>query len=162
LGGLTENYVARVGDLRIGGLLIKNPVAGYSKDLERGGDAGTIGGEIFRRFKIVFDYSRRRIVMAKNKHFGEPYVYDASGLFLAAEGANFETLKILQVTQNAPGYEAGLRDGDVITTIDGTPAGRLSLEPIRRMLTEAGRTFRLTAEREGRAIKTTIKLRNLI
>lgn len=162
LGGLTENYVARVGDLQIGRLLIKNPVAGYSKDLTRGGDAGTIGGEIFRRFKIIFDYSRERIILEKNRHFNDPYKYDASGLFLTAEGANFETLKVLRATENTPATEAGLRDGDVIATIDGKPTGKFSLEKIRQMFTQNGRAFRLTVRRDGNTIRTKIKLRDLI
>ena len=162
LGGFTENYITRIGDLQIGRLLIKNPVGGYSKDLTRGGDAGTIGGEFFRRFKVIFDYSRGRIILEKNKHFNEPYKYDASGLFLAAEGANFETLKVLSATENTPAFEAGLRDGDVITTIDGKRASKFSLERIRQMFTQKGRTFRLTVKRNGNTIKTKIKLRDLI
>lgn len=162
LGGITENYVTRIGDLQIGRLLIKSPVAGYSKDLERSGDAGTIGGEFFRRFKVIFDYSRRRIILEKNKHFNEPYKYDASGLFLAAEGTNFEMLKVLRATENTPASEAGLRDGDVIATIDGNPTRKFSLEQIRQMFTQKGRTFRLTVKREGSVIKTKIKLGDLI
>ncbi len=162
LGGFTENYIARVGDLQIGRLLIKNPVGGYSKDLTRGGDAGTIGGEFFRRFKVIFDYSRGRIILEKNRHFNEPYKYDASGLFLAAEGTNFETLKILRATENTPAFEAGLRDGDIITTIDDNPTSKFSLEQIRKMFTQKGRTFRLTVKRDAKVIKTKIKLRDLI
>lgn len=162
LGGITENYVTRIGDLQIGRLLIKSPVAGYSKDLIRGGDAGTIGGEFFRRFKVIFDYSRGRIILEKNKHFNDPYKYDASGLFLAAEGTNFETLKVLRATENTPAFEAGLRDGDVIAAINGNPTSKFSLEQIRQMFTQKGRTFRLTVKRNGNTIKTKIKLRNLI
>ncbi len=162
LGGFTENYIARVGDLQIGRLLIKNPVGGYSKDLTRGGDAGTIGGEFFRRFKVIFDYSRGRIILEKNRHFNEPYKYDASGLFLAAEGTNFETLKILRATENTPAFEAGLRDGDVITKIDGNSTSKFSLEQIRQMFTQKGRMFRLTFKRDGSVRQTKIKLRDLI
>jgi hypothetical protein len=46
--------------------------------------------------KVIFDYSRGRIILEKNQHFNEPYKYDASGLFLATEGRNFETLKVLR------------------------------------------------------------------
>ena len=148
--------------MQIGRLLIKSPVAGYSKDLNRGGDAGTIGGEFFRRFKVIFDYSRGRIILEKNKHFSEPYKYDASGLFLAAEGTNFETLKVLRAAKNTPAFEAGLRDGDVIATIDGDPTSKFSLEQIRQMFTQKGRIFRLTVKRNGNTIKTKIMLRDLI
>ncbi len=162
LGGLTENFVTRIGDLRIGRLLIRKPVAGYSKDLARGGDAGTIGGEIFRRFRVIFDYSRKRVILEKNAHFNEPYRYDASGLFLSADGPALDRLKVLRATPATPAYEAGLRDGDLITTINGAPTSKFSLEQVRQMFTRKGRTYRLTVIRDGNLIQANMKLRDLI
>ena len=162
LGGITENYVTRLGGLRIGELLIKSPVAGYSKDLTRGGDAGTIGGEIFRRFKVIFDYSRGRMILEKNTQFDDPYKYDASGLFLAAEGANFESVKVLRVVEHTPAAVVGLREGDVILRIDNKEAKTFSLEQVRRIFMQQGRTYRLAVERNGSVIKTKITLRALI
>jgi hypothetical protein len=162
LGGLTENYVTRIGDLRIGRLVIQGPVAGYSKDLTRGGDAGTIGGEIFRRFTVIFDYSRNRVILEKNKHFNEPYRYDASGLFLSAEGQNLERLTVLRAIANTPASQAGLRQGDVITAINGEPSSRFSLEEVRQLFTRNGRTFRLSVLRDGKVIQMKLKSRDLI
>jgi hypothetical protein len=162
LVGITENYVTRIGGLQIGRLFIKHPVAGYSKDLERGGDAGTIGGEIFRRFKVIFDYSRRRMILEKNKHFSESYKYDASGLFLVSEGANFDSIKVLRVTENTPAFEAGLREQDVITTINDMPVSKFTLEKIRQMFTRNGQTYRVKFKRGEETRQTKINLRALI
>ena len=162
LGGITENYVTRVGDLKLGSLIVKNPVTGYSKDLTRGGDAGTIGGEIFRRFKVIFDYSRGRMILEKNSQFSEPYKYDASGLFLAAEGANFESVKVLRVVEHTPAAMVGLREGDVILRIDNKEAKTFSLEQLRRIFMQQGRTYHLAVKRNRSVIKTKITLRALI
>ena len=162
LGGITENYVTRIGGLRIGRILIKSPVTGYSKDLTRGGDAGTIGGEIFRRFKVIFDYSRGRMILEKNSQFDEPYKYDASGLFLAAEGANFDSVKVLRVTEKTPASVAGLREGDVILKIDNKQANSFLLEELRQMLMQPGRTYRLVVKRNGNVLETKLTLRALI
>ena len=162
LGGITENYVTRVGDLQIGDLFIKNPVIGYSKDLTRSGDAGTIGGEIFRRFKVIFDYSRNQMILEKNKHFDESYHYDGSGLFLVAEGTNFEFVKVLRIAENTPATTAGLREGDIILQIDDEPTKKFSLERIRQILRQNGRICRLSYERNGKTSETKIKLRELV
>jgi hypothetical protein len=34
---------------------------------------GLIGGEIFRRFKLILDYSRKRMILEPNNHFNDPY-----------------------------------------------------------------------------------------
>ena len=162
LGGITENYVTRIGGLRMGSILVKSPVAGCSKDLTRGGDAGTIGGEIFRRFRVIFDYSRGRMILEKNSQFDEPYKYDVSGLFLAMEGANFDLVKVLRVTEKTPAAEAGLREGDTILKIDNKAANTFSLEQIRQIFMQADHTYRLTVERNGKANEVRIRLRTLI
>ncbi len=162
LGGITENFVTRLGGLQIGNLFINNPVAGYSKDLTRGGDAGTIGGGIFHRFKVIFDYSRGQMILEKNKYFDEPYTYDASGLFLVAEGAYFESLKVLRITENTPAAVAGLLEGDIILQIDSQPTRKFSLEQVRQMFEQDGRIYSLTIERNGKTSETTIELRKLI
>jgi hypothetical protein len=162
LGGITENYVTRLGDLQIGNLSIKDPVSGYSKDLSRTGDAGTIGGEIFHRFRAIFDYSRGQLILEKNRYFDEPYPYDASGLFLVAEGTNFQSLKVLRVTEGTPAADAGLREGDVILHIDDQPTDRFTLDRIREMFRQAGQTYDITIERNGKTSKVTLALRELI
>ena len=162
LGGITENYVTRIAGLQIGGLFIQYPIAGYSKDLSRTGDAGTVGGEIFHRFRVIFDYARGQMILEKNKYFNEPYTYDASGLFLVAEGANLDTPKVLRVTENSPATVAGLQEGDVILQIDNQPTKKFTLDQIRQMFKQDGRIYRLTIERNGKTSETTIELRKLI
>jgi C-terminal processing protease CtpA/Prc len=130
--------------------------------LSRTGDAGTIGGEIFRRFRAIFDYSRGQLILEKNRYFDEPYTYDASGLFLVAEGTHFQSLKILRVTEGTPAADAGLQEGDVISHIDDQPTDRFTLDRIRQMFRQAGQIYTLTIERDGKTSKVTIALRELI
>lgn len=43
--------------------------------LEEGGSVdGIIGGELLRRFKLIIDYSRRRVILEPNKNLKEPIV----------------------------------------------------------------------------------------
>lgn len=41
---------------------------------------GSLGGEILRRFNVVFDYQENKMYLKKNKHFNAPFNYNISGV----------------------------------------------------------------------------------
>lgn len=75
--GEQQLRVGRVRAVRLGRVLIENPTVGLSLDTAGSGASeetdGIIGGEVFRRFKLIIDYSRRRIILEPNSDFGDPY-----------------------------------------------------------------------------------------
>ena len=162
LGGETKNYITRLFSLIIGDLEIDNPVIGYSEDTTRIGDAGTIGGEFFRRFNVIFDYSRKSIILEKNKFFNDPPEYDMSGMFIVADGPDFMTIKVTYIADGSPAEQAGIKNGDVISKIDDKIAGNYSLDEIRKMFKIDGHEYKLAVNHGGILIETSIKLRRLI
>lgn len=71
--------------------------------------------------------------------------------------------KISGVRSNSPAAEAGLQKDDMLKTINGKSAYKLSLEDINQLLRSGeGREIRLEVERGGRLIKTKFKLRKLL
>ena len=76
-GGEQKVIVGRFKAVRLGRFALENPTVGLSFDTEGSGASeendGTIGGEIFRRFKVILDYSRRRMILEPNESFSEPY-----------------------------------------------------------------------------------------
>ncbi len=47
---------------------------------------GSMGGEILKRFNIIFDYPNNRITLKKNHHFNNPFYYNKSGIVLEHNG----------------------------------------------------------------------------
>lgn len=47
---------------------------------------GSIGGEILKRFNVIFDYKNKRIVLKKNRYFKSPFYYNKSGIVLEHNG----------------------------------------------------------------------------
>ncbi|MFD2516601.1 aspartyl protease family protein [Salinimicrobium flavum] len=47
---------------------------------------GSLGGEILRRFNLVFDYSAAKMYLRKNRNFGDDFNYDMSGITLEHSG----------------------------------------------------------------------------
>jgi hypothetical protein len=162
----SQQPIGRLSNIQIGSFMINDSVAIFFQD-QKGVLAspefdGVIGGDILRRFKVIFDYSREQMILKPNRYFREPYEYDMSGALLVVEGADFKTFKIRQVIENSPASEAGLRLGDVILAVNRKPASKLTLEQVRQMFKQEGRSYRLRVKRGEQKIETTIKLRRLI
>ena len=161
LGGQTENYVTRLEGLRLGPFLLSRPVVGYAADTTRVGDAGTLGGDVLRRFTVVFDYSRGHLLLTPNASLREPDEYDMSGMFLTAQGEAFDTVVVRSVLPDSPAADAGVLPGDVIIRVE-TTSGPLTLASLRQLLREPGRTVRLGIARAAATQTVVLRLRRLI
>ncbi|MDQ3820842.1 MAG: aspartyl protease family protein, partial [Acidobacteriota bacterium] len=93
LGGESRHILSRAAMLQLGGMTIKEPTVTLSQDaggaLASTNFDGIIGDELLRRFKVIFDASRRELILEANEHFREPYEHNMSGLSLRAEGPEF-------------------------------------------------------------------------
>jgi len=82
-GGTQEVITGRSNAVKLGSFTMKNVPVQLSLDTEGAGASdkndGLIGGEIFRRFKLILDYSRSRMILEPNKSFNDPYNVEAGG-----------------------------------------------------------------------------------
>ena len=166
LGGETRGRVTRAAALKLGALTVRDPVVILSLD-QRGVLAsadfdGIIGGDFLRRCHVIFDHPRQRILLEPNTAFATPYDYDMSGTFLLGQGDDFKSFLVWRLFPNSPATEAGLAEGDVITSVDGKPAAKLTLEEVRRALRGAEREVELGVKRGEQAMTVRVKLRKLV
>lgn len=117
-----------------------------------------IGGELLKRFTVIADFARARMILEPNRHFADALLFDTSGLELEqiADG-----LRIAQVYPRTPAADAGLQRGDVITAVDAQPARVLGLDRVRRMFHQV-RKHELTVVRDGASRVVPLALRTLI
>lgn len=132
-GGATKSILARAGELKIGSLVIKRPVA-----LIQGGSrgagaaartAGNIGAGLLRRFTVTLDYGHRLIYLQPNAAFATPDLFDRAGLGLMRETDG--TTVIADVTAGSGADAAGLKSGDRILAVDGTDSAGIKLSDLR-------------------------------
>lgn len=162
----SKQSIGRVPNIQLGRFTFKKTIAIFFQD-KQGIIAspefdGVVGNEILRRFKVIFDYSRGQMILEPNRYISDPEEYDMSGMLLIDEGTGFRTFKVRRTIENSPATLAGLREGDIISAVDGKPTSDLTLEQVRQMFKQKGRSYRLTVERDGQKIQTKIKLRRLI
>lgn len=166
VGGLTRTLVGRMKNIRVGRFDIANPIVSFSQasGVERASSSafdGELGGEVFRRFKLVLDYPRRQIILEPNAHLSDAVEEDMSGLEFVAEGEDFGTYVINEIVPNSPAAEAGLQEEDVLLEIEGRPAAELGFERIRRMFRQQGGEYLLGVKRGAQELQVKIKLRRL-
>lgn len=143
---------------------------------------GSIGGEIMRRFTVIFDYANKKLYLKKNRNFTDPFHFNMSGLDFKQDGLEWQPDKISVETQNAdggniihrdaiqykfslkpifsiagvrkdsPAYEAGLKRDDRIISINGSKTSEMTLE----------RMIELMKSEEGRSINMEIQRKNEI
>ncbi|KAB8152721.1 PDZ domain-containing protein [Kordia sp. TARA_039_SRF] len=131
---------------------------------------GSVGGEILKRFKVIFDYGNKRIRLRKSKYFSDPFRYNMSGIELEHNGMRvvqeikkrsngitnygrqtgngeinvvfehyntFNLVKayeIAEIRKDSPAELAGLKEGDVIVSINGKTVDKMSLSRVTGLL----------------------------
>ncbi|MBC5863486.1 PDZ domain-containing protein [Flavobacterium turcicum] len=70
---------------------------------------GSVGGEIMKRFKVLFDYSSQQMFLRKNKAYYEPFSYNKSGIEIQHHGLQWvqETVQMETVPESGYGLGGG-------------------------------------------------------
>ena len=100
------------------------------------GERSAIGYNIFKHFAITFDQQAKTVRFARSSTAPitiEPR-YTAGFGAKPVEGGR----EVWFVLDGLPAAKAGLKEGDVITTINGRPSGDMDVAPWRAMFEKAG------------------------
>ncbi len=164
VGGEVQMPIGRINSLQLGRFQLNNPVTVFPSrgTFGRDGKAGNIGSAVMSRFKLIFDYSRARMIFEPNKKFSEPFEYDMSGLALTTKSPQFQGIRVLRVLDDSPAAEAGFKQNDEIVAINNRPAAKLQLMQLREMFRKAGREFQMEIKRGDESLKLKLKTRRLI
>ena len=165
VGGPSRAYVARGNVLKLGPFEIKGPVVEYATD--KGGAfaqadlAGNIGAGILKRYIVTLDYNHSKMYLKPGAAIADLDTFDRAGLWINEDGHGF---KVVDITKGAPAEAAGLKDGDIITAVDGKAAKDIHLYELReRLRNEAPGTVVTFQVKDGSGSKDVkVTLRDLI
>jgi hypothetical protein len=166
LAGRVKTRVSRVRGVQLGRFLLKEPVTNITQSAQDAGvdsdKAGLIGGEILRRFRVIVDYRRARVILEANKQLASPFTFDMSGMSLSAQGPELREYRVRTLIEGSPAAEAGVKVGDIITDVDGKPLARMTLSQIRQMLRKENKVYVLSIRRGDEVSRIRLKTRKLI
>ena len=121
----------KINHLKISDFILKDAKAAFP-DMETfnsikdfGGRNGSLGGEVLKRFNLVFDYANRKVILKKNSNFDKMFQYNISGIDLQHAGIRYVSERIAD--SNGVVYSNEKTYGDVQIVLQG--ATRLSLVP---------------------------------
>ncbi|HVP67906.1 MAG TPA: aspartyl protease family protein [Anaeromyxobacteraceae bacterium] len=164
VGGPARSYVTRARELRLGEVVVRDPVLLLSAQ-EKGAFsdpyvAGNVGGGVLRRFNVTFDYGAKRMYLEPNANDRVADSFDRSGMWINAGNPGFAVVDVLA---GGPADAAGIRAGDRIVAVDGVDASRMSLSETRELLRtrKPGAEVRLVVEASGKRREVILVLREL-
>jgi membrane-associated protease RseP (regulator of RpoE activity) len=149
--------------LEVAGFTLPDLVAGYSTQKQGFFAspflAANLGGGIWKRFTVTFDYGAETMVLQPNATLGAPDSYDRSGMLVITKAGE---LAVYAVRYGTPAARAGLAKGDIIRSIDGVIPR--SLEQVRRALRGTpGTVLQLQViDKSGRLRMVTLTLRDWV
>jgi hypothetical protein len=164
-GGQSNGQIGRVRSLQIGRFTITNPITLFSED-KAGAMAtnqlvGNIGQLIAGKFKVFLDYNHTRIILEPNSTFNQTMDRATAGIVLTTEGKDYSTVRVIDVLENSPAAEAGIKKDDIVVSIDGKPAAELKATRIAEMF-EKPLTYKLTIRRGDQTLQVPLTPKRLI
>jgi C-terminal processing protease CtpA/Prc len=124
---------------------------------------GNIGGSILKRFRVVFDYANEKMYIKKNRLYRKEFEYNMSGMELMAVGPLLSTLIVSKIIKDTPAYRAGLREGDLVFSVNGRRPPELDLSIYSSLVSrKPGKRIRVKVLRQGELVKKKFRLERVL
>jgi predicted aspartyl protease len=136
--------------LTLGGWTHKNLVVS-----ESGHKQSHIGLSYLSRFEVTLDPFGNRLFLKPGKMFSEKSRRSCLGTGLRNLNGN---VAVCSIDANGPAAKAGLKDGDIIESLDGEDVDGTDVMRLRRLFTNDGQVIRLGVRRGARFETLQIRL----
>lgn len=120
---------------------------------------GSIGGEILKRFNLIFDYKNQLLYLRPNLNFKNAFHYDMSGLKLEKPFVPLPFLEIVSIRPNSPAYHSGLKKGDLLVSINGNDIKQGELGMVNKLFSsKPGKKITVSLLRDGQKLSKSFYL----
>ncbi len=166
--GLTGDMLGTLGRipaLEVGPFTLTDVITGYPDEETMGhaamlGQNGFMGIGIMKRFTVVFDYGDESLYLKPNQSYSQPFEWNMAGLLVWVNRNGY--LQVKDIVESSPGWENGIRPGDVIIAVDGTTIKDMSNTEVFDAFSRDGAEVSLTILRDADHKTVSLKLRRLI
>lgn len=156
LSGDIYGSVGRLSGLQVGNFRMDAPICTYPDEdavraaLDVQNRNGSLGADVLKRYRVIFDYFSQELIFYPNKNFQEPFRYNMAGIEIASPMPGLPVYQIAKVRENSPAVEAGLQKGDQIVGINGMSIAQYSLNQIIELFqSKPGRLIKISVIRNN-------------
>jgi hypothetical protein len=171
LGGIITGKTGRIESLKLGNYVLNEVLVNfpdpnsYMDTLKNSLTFrhGTIGGEILTRFTVIFNFPQGKLYLKKNSEFKKKFYMNLSGLDIKAKGADLDIFEVSEVRAQSPADKVGIKQGDIVISVNGISAKTLVLNQINALLnTKPGKKVSIVVERASVRYKLDFTLESQI
>ncbi|MBT8301502.1 MAG: aspartyl protease family protein [Maribacter sp.] len=100
LSGVIFGRRTKVNSIQLGSFALRDAKAAFPDEKSfgsiksLGNRNGSVGGEVLKRFNIIFDYPNQKITLRKNGMYKNPFHYNLSGITLQHDGVRYMSERI--------------------------------------------------------------------
>lgn len=168
LGGTLNGYIGKVNYLDFGHVIYDH-IDVYFQDMDSlmlkninvSKRNGIIGNYMLDKHTVIFDYVKGGMYLSIPKKRKLNFRINKSGMSVFAAGEMNDEYLVQHVYKNSPAYEAGIRKGDFIKSMNYIPSHFLTIGGVNRRLTAAeGKRIRVRFKRNKKKYTAVFYLNN--
>lgn len=118
---------------------------------------GLIGNDLLRRFNVFLNYPKREFYLTPNSHYNDLFDYAYSGLELYLID---DKVILGDVAEGSPAAAAGLKEGDVVVSINNIIGNNLQL--FKMAMQAIGEKIRMIVARDGGLMEFKFKIKSIL
>lgn len=161
LGGKVDMHITTIRELKLGPYRFRNIPAYIFDDTYNITSypylAGLIGNDILRRFNTIFNYDKEEFYLLPNTHYNDPFDYSYTGVELYYVDGQIITGDI---AKGSPAEEAGLKEGDVIVSINKNFSQNLG--SLKQSLQVFNEKVKIIIRRNGQLMEMDFKAKSIL
>lgn len=160
VGGSRTDYIFKTKTISVADSEIEDISISYSGNTQ-GAMAderydGLVGNALFERFDVIFDFAKCEIWLRPNKNIDEEIKFD-SGMTLTPKT---DCWIVNGLIEGGNAHKAGIKRGDVITSINGLSPEKIDLRRLE-LMNRSAEDWKIVVQRDNSALEFVIKKEKL-